>query len=135
MAATTLVDSNVVLDVVTDDDEWADWSASMLEQHAEQGLLAINPIIYAEVSVRFDTIEALDEAVPAEYFMRLALPWPAAFLAAKVFQRYRARGGTRTRPLPDFFIGAHAAVAQMSLLTRDPRRYRQYFPTVRLIAP
>lgn len=133
--ATTLVDSNVILDLVTDDEEWGDWSASMLEQHAEQGPLAINPIIYAEVSLRFAAIEALDEAVPAEYFTRLPVPWPAAFLAAKAFQRYRARGGTRTRPLPDFLIGAHAAVAGMALLTRDPRRYRRYFPTVRLITP
>lgn len=135
MAGPTLVDSNVILDVVTDDEEWGDWSSWMLEKYAEEGELAINPIIYAEVSARFDAIEALNDAVPADYFAHLALPWEAAFLAAKVFLKYRRRGGAKLRPLPDFFIGAHAAVARLPLLTRDPRRYRRYFPTVTLIAP
>ncbi len=133
--AATLVDSNVLLDVLTDDQDWGDWSAAMLEEAAESGALVINPIIYAEVSVRFDAIEALEEALPAGYFTRAALPWEAAFLAAKCFVRYRKRGGASVRTLPDFFIGAHAAVAGLTLLTRDARRYRTYFPTLRIVSP
>jgi predicted nucleic acid-binding protein len=133
--ATTLVDSNVILDIVTEDAEWLDWSAAMLEAAVEQGPLAINPIIYAEVSVRFETIEAVEEALPREYFRREALPWDASFLAARCFARYRRRGGARRSPLPDFFIGAHAAVAGMTLLTRDARRYRTYFPKLKIVAP
>lgn len=131
----TLVDSNVILDVVTDDPDWIDWSAAMLERAVERGVAVINPIVYAEVSVRFDTIEALEEAVPPQYFRREPLPWEAAFLAARCFERYRRQGGARRSPLPDFFIGAHAAVAGMTLLTRDARRYRTYFPTLKIVAP
>lgn len=134
-AVATLVDSNVWLDVLTENQEWVDWSAAMLEDAAESGPLVINPVIYAEVSVRFDTIEALEEILPAGYVVRAAVPWAAAFLAAKCFARYRKRGGTSPRTLPDFFIGAHAAVADLTLLTRDSRRYRAYFPTLRIIAP
>lgn len=133
--AATLVDSNVILDIVTEDPEWLDWSAAALEQSAEGGTLAINPIIYAEVSVRFDTIEALEAVLPREYFRRDAIPWEAAFLAAKSFERYRRGGGVKRSPLPDFLIGAHAAVVGMTLLTRDPRRYRTYFPKLRLVSP
>jgi predicted nucleic acid-binding protein len=131
----TLVDANVILDIASEDNDWMDWSASMLEEAAERGPLVINPVIYAEVSTRYDTIEALDDALPGDYYARAALPWEAAFLAAKVFLKYRRRGGTKTRPLPDFFIGAHAAVSGFTLLTRDARRYRAYFPKLRLVAP
>ena len=132
---TTLVDSNVILDVVTDDSEWGDWSASMLAGAAQQGRLVINPLIYAEVACGFARIEDLDAALPAEYFAREPLPWPAAFLAAQAFLGYRRRGGSRPTPLPDFFIGAHAAVAGYTLLTRDRRRYKIYFPKLTLIEP
>ena len=131
----TLVDSNVVLDVVTDDQEWGDWSAAMLSQAAQEGRLLINPIIYAEVACRFTRIEDLDEVLPAEYFTREPLPWAAGFLAARAFLAYRRRGGTRPTPLPDFFIGAHAALQGYTLLTRDRRRYRTYFPKLRVIEP
>jgi predicted nucleic acid-binding protein len=133
--AVTLVDSNIILDIVTEDDEWLERSAGALEESAEGGALAINPIIYAEVSVRFETIEALEAALPRDYFRRESLPWEAAFLAAKAFVRYRRAGGVRPSPLPDFLIGAHAAVAGMTLLTRDARRYRTYFPKLRIISP
>jgi predicted nucleic acid-binding protein len=130
-----MVDANVILDIVTEDDEWLDWSSAMLEEAAEHGTLAINPIVYAEVAVRFDRIEDLEDALPSAYFRRDPIPWEAAFLAAKCFERYRRGGGARRSPLPDFFIGAHAAVAGMTLLTRDARRYRTYFPRLRLVAP
>jgi predicted nucleic acid-binding protein len=132
---TTLVDSNVILDVVTDDQAWGDWSASMLAQAAHEGRIVINPLIYAEVSVRYARIEDLDDALPPEYFTREALPWAAAFLAAKAFVKYRRRGGSRPAPLPDFYIGAHAALAGYTLLTRDARRYRTYFPSLRIVRP
>jgi predicted nucleic acid-binding protein len=131
----TLVDSNIILDVVSDDEEWGDWSASMLSQAAQSGRLIINPLIYAEVSCGYGRIEDLDEALPPEYFVREPLPWEAAFLAAKAFIRYRRRGGARRAPLPDFYIGAHAAVSRYTLLTRDARRYSTYFPKLRIIAP
>ena len=133
--AVTLVDANVILDIVTEDSDWLDWSAAMLEEAAEGGTLAINPVVYAEVAVRFDRIEDLEEALPSAYFRREPIPWEAGFLAAKCFERYRRGGGARRSPLPDFFIGAHAAVAGMTLLTRDARRYRTYFPRLRLVAP
>jgi predicted nucleic acid-binding protein len=131
----TLVDSNVILDIVTEDPQWLDWSGAMLEEAAETGRLAINAMIYAEVGVRFDRIEDLEAAVPAEYFRREAIPLEAAFLAGKCFQKYRGLGGERRSPLPDFFIGAHAAVAGMTLLTRDARRYRTYFPRLTIVSP
>lgn len=134
-AMTTLVDSNVILDVVTDDGEWADWSASMLASAAQRGRLVINPLIYAEVACGFSRIEDLDAALPSAYFVREPLPWPAAFLAARAFLAYRRRGGSRPTPLPDFFIGAHAALAGYTLLTRDRRRYKTYFPKLDLIEP
>ncbi|HVQ16210.1 MAG TPA: type II toxin-antitoxin system VapC family toxin [Vicinamibacterales bacterium] len=131
----TLVDSNVILDVLTDDAEWGDWSAAMLADAARGGPLAINSIIYAEVSVRFERIEDLDEALPEIYYRRLPLPFEAAFLTGQCFMKYRKRGGTRPTPMPDFYIGAHAALAGLTLLTRDAKRYRDYFPTLRIIAP
>ena len=133
--ATVLVDANVLLDFLMEDSEWHDWSASMLADAAQNGQVAINPLIYAEVSVGFDTIDEVEDALPSDYFIRAPLPREAAFLAAKAFERYRRRGGTKRSPLPDFFIGAHAAVTGMTLLTRDARRYRTYFPKLRIIAP
>ena len=135
MIVSTLVDSNVILDVATEDAEWIDWSAAMLAEAGQRGPLVINPLIYAEVAARYATVEALDEALPPDYYTRAALPWPAAFLAAKCFVAYRRRGGVKKSPLPDFYIGAHAAVAGLTLLTRDDRRYRTYFPKLRIIAP
>ena len=132
---TTVVDSNVILDIATEDEQWTDWSAAALERCAEAGRLVINPIIYAEVAAGFSTIEELDDVVPPDYFERQPLPWEAAFLAGRAFLRYKRQGGARLHPLPDFYIGAHAAVAGYSLLTRDPRRYRTYFPKLRVIAP
>lgn len=131
----TLVDSNVLLDILTEDLEWFAWSADALERQAEHSVLVINPLIYAEVSVRFRRIEELDEALPPSTFRRDDLPWPAAFLAGKCFVEYRHAGGARRSPLPDFYIGAHAAVSGMTLLTRDASRYRSYFPTVGLVSP
>jgi predicted nucleic acid-binding protein len=131
----TLVDSNVILDLVTDDPKWGQWSARALSRAADESALAINPLIFAEVSIGFTTVEELEELLPPEEFSRLALPYEAAFLAGKAFLSYRRRGGRRSAPLADFTIGAHAAVAGLRLLTRDPRRYRTYFPTVDLIAP
>lgn len=132
---TVLVDSNVLLDVLTEDPEWYEWSAGTLARVAERELLAINPIIFAEVSVGFDRIEDLDAALPPRQFHRLALPWEAAFLAGKCFVAYCRRGGSRRSPMPDFYIGAHASVADLRLLTRDAARYRSYFPRLRLLAP
>lgn len=130
-----LVDSNVLLDIATEDRVWCEWSSETLGRHAEEDTLWINPIIYAEVSVGFAAIEELDAALGGEYFRRSQLPWEAGFLAGKCFLAYRRRGGVRRSPLPDFYIGAHAAVAGMSLLTRDPTRYRTYFPKLSLISP
>lgn len=131
----TLIDSNVLLDILTEDRTWQDWSANALAHAAETGPLYINPLIYSEVSVRFTTVEALDDALPPRDYRRTPLPWAAAFLAGKVYLDYRRNRGTRSSTLPDFFIGAHAAVAELDLLTRDTGRYRTYFPTVTLIAP
>jgi predicted nucleic acid-binding protein len=132
---TTLVDSNVLLDVATEDPRWHDWSAEALADAADHGPLVINPIIYAEVSIGFTTIEELDDALPPEVFAREGFPYAAGFLAGRAFLAYRRRGGVRSAPLPDFYIGAHAAIGNHQLLTRDARRYRSYFPTVRLLAP
>lgn len=130
-----LVDSNVILDVFTEDPAWYRWSAAKLGECADTATLAINPVIYSEVSLRFETIEELDEALPVEFFARLPLPWEAAFLAAKCYVTYRSSRGAKSSPLPDFYIGAHAAVLDMALLTRDPKRYRTYYPRLRLISP
>jgi hypothetical protein len=135
MAAGTLVDSNVLLDILTVDPVWADWSTDALADAAEAGPLHINPIVYSEVSIRFTTVEALEDALPARDYRREPIPWAAAFLAGKVFLDYRRNKGTKSTTLPDFFIGAHAAIAGLDLLTRDVGRYQTYFPTVSLIAP
>jgi predicted nucleic acid-binding protein len=131
----TLVDSNVLLDVLTEDPAWAAWSSSALADAADRGPLVINSVIYAEVSVRFTRIEDLDDVLSPGDFRRDHLPYSAAFLAAKAFTAYRRRGGTRTSTLPDFYIGAHAAVSGLTLLTRDARRFRTYFPALTLDAP
>ena len=130
-----LVDSNVSLDVVTEDPQWFEWSAQMLTNYAEQGNLVINPIIYAEISIGFNQPEEVEAALPEDFFRRDSLPYAAAFLAGQSFLEYRRRGGERRSPLPDFYIGAHAAVTTMPLLTRDVNRYRTYFPSVLLITP
>ena len=130
-----LVDSNVLLDVATNDPGWGDWSARALAQVAEHTPLIINPIIYAEVSIGYTTVEALDAVLPAALYQREPLPWDAGFLAGKCFLQYRRRGGSRTSPLPDFYIGAHAAIGRLALLTRDAARFRSYFPTVEILAP
>jgi predicted nucleic acid-binding protein len=135
LPAWVLVDSDVILDVATEDPTWFEWSAGELARAANSSRLAINPLIYAEVSIGFERIEDLDRALPSDVFARLPLPWAAAFLAGKCYLAYRRRGGERTSPLPDFFIGAHAAVEAMALLTRDPKPYRSYLPGLRLIAP
>lgn len=130
-----LVDANVLLDVLTDDPNWCAWSSEQLDTCAAEAQLCINPIVYAEVSVGFERVEDLDNALSLEAFTRLELPWEAGFLAGKAFLAYRRARGGRTSPLPDFYIGAHAAVEHMTLLTRDARRYRTYFPRLVLIAP
>jgi predicted nucleic acid-binding protein len=135
VATPVLVDSNVILDVVTQDAEWSTWSTDALERAGEESPLVINPLVYAEVSIGFDRIEELDDALPSQYLQREALPWEAAFLAGKMFVKYRRAGGTRSSPLPDFYIGAHAAIRGYTLLTRDARRYRTYFPQLEVIAP
>lgn len=135
MAHGTLVDSNVLLDILTEDATWQDWSANALADAVETGPVYINPVIYSEVSVRFTSIEALEDALPARDYRRESLPWAAAFLAGKVYVDDRRNRGTKSSTLPDFFIGAHAAVADLDLLTRDVGRYRTYFPTVTLISP
>ncbi len=130
-----LVDTNVLLDVVTDDATWADWSQRQLEIWALRGTLVINAVIYAELSIGFERIEEL-EGVLSEIGIALAeIPRPALFLAGKVFRAYKRKGGARTGVLPDFFIGAHAAVARLPLLSREAGRYRTYFPTLELIVP
>jgi predicted nucleic acid-binding protein len=130
-----LIDSNVILDVFTKDKKWFKWSSKTLCRYADDHILVINPIIYAEISVRFDKIEDLEDALPFEFFSRRQLPWEAAFVAGKCFLRYIKMGGKKRSPLPDFYIGAHAAVAGMALLTRDVSRYRTYFPKLKLISP
>ncbi len=131
----TLVDTNVLLDLVTDDPDWAEWSIRQLDAAAIQGALVIDDVVYAELSVRFTHIETLDAVLDEAGIAMAAMPRAALFLAGKAFQRYRASGGVRTCVLSDFFIGAHAAAAGLTLFTRDPQRYRTYFPTVELITP
>ena len=130
-----LVDSNVLLDIATNDPNWRDWSERALAESAEQTTLIINPIIYAEVSIGFTAIETLDAALPSSLYQREPLPWEAGFLAGKCFLLYRRRGGLRSSPLPDFYIGAHAAIGHLALLTRDAARYRSYFPSLEILAP
>ena len=135
MPGRILVDSNVILDLLCEDAEWARWSDDALMACAEHARLVINPIVFAEVSVGYRTMDGVDLPLSADLFAREPLPWAAAFQAGKAYEQYRRRGGNKRSPLPDFYIGAHAAVAGMGLLTRDATRYRTYFPTVEIIAP
>ena len=131
----TLVDTNVLLDVFTEDPKWLGWSLTRLEQAALKGSLLINDVVYAETSTRYPSIEAFEAALVSASITIAPISRAALFLAGKAYARYRSAGGTRTGVLADFFIGAHAAVEQLPLLTRDARRYRSHFPTVELIAP
>ena len=131
----TLIDSCVLLDVITDDARWADWSAGQIAAAMDAGRVVINPLIYAEISVGYDTFEELDELLPASDYEREPLLFVAGFAAGKAFVRYRRSGGGKRSPLPDFYIGAHAALAGYQLLTRDAARYRTYFPALAIIAP
>ena len=135
MPPATLVDSNVILDIATSDPRWAGWSEAALADAARSGPLLINVVVYAEVSVAYARVEDVDLMLPANLYGRAPIPYAAAFLAAKAFVAYPRRGGQREQPLPDFLIGAHAAVSGLRLLTRDARRYRTYFPRLELIAP
>ena len=130
-----LVDSNVLIDLVTSNAEWAELSRDAILRAGRFRELVINPVIFAEVSIPYDRIEDIDECLPRNVFRREDLPWEAAFLAGKAFLAYRQRGGRRRSPLPDFFIGAHAAVRGYDLLTRDASGVRSYFPTVSIIEP
>ena len=132
---TILVDSNVLLDVVSEDSRWYDWSSDALERAAEAGILVINPLVLAEVSIRYASIDDMNAAFPETLIRREPLPWNAAFLAGKAFLKYRRHGGRKTTPLPDFYIGAHAVVQRYTLLTRDDATYRKYFPTLRIVSP
>ena len=130
-----LVDTNVLLDLVTDDRRWAAWSQQQLERASAEDALAINDIVYAELAIGYRRIEELDAMIAAAGLVMAQIPRPALFLAAKAFQRYRAAGGTRTGVLPDFFLGAHAVVTASQLISRDAAGYRTYFPGIRLIVP
>jgi len=131
----TLVDSNIIIDILTRDPTWSPRSEATLAQVADADEIAINPIIYAELATGFATMAELDAVLSTTAFRRLPLPYEAGFIAGHAFVEYRRRGGTRTSPLPDFYIGAHAAIAGLRLLTRDPRRYASYFPNVELVLP
>ena len=130
-----LVDSNILLDIFTEDKKWFHWSSQQLEIYAEQSELCINQVIYSEISIGFDRIEDIEAVLPKEYFSYLDVPYEAAFLAGKCFLKYRRAGGKKRTPLPDFFIGAHAAVEGMTLLSRDKNRYKTYFSKLKVIAP
>lgn len=130
-----LVDTNVLIDVLEDDPAWADWSLRQLRAQSQVHELLINPVIYAELSLAFDAVEALDEAVDGMGLVLQPVPKPALFLAGKAYMRYRRAGGSKSNVLADFFIGAHAAVLGCAILTRDARRYRNYFPSVGLVLP
>ncbi|MBN9574229.1 type II toxin-antitoxin system VapC family toxin [Alicycliphilus denitrificans] len=129
------MDTNVLVDVLENDPEWADWSIAQLRAQAQIHRLHINPVIYAELSLTLSTVEALDDTLAALQIPVVDIPRPALFLAGKAFVQYRRQGGTKSNVLADFFIGAHAAVAGWPVLTRDVRRYARYFPTVALVSP
>jgi predicted nucleic acid-binding protein len=133
-AGGTLLDANVLLDLFTEDPEWMPWSEQAFAEAIDTGPAIVNPIVYAEISIRFERIEELEEALPQE-IEREDLPWQAAFLAGKCFREYRQRGGEKRSPLPDFYIGAHAAVSGRALLTRDGSRYLDVLPGLVLISP
>lgn len=130
-----LVDTNVLVDVLENDPDWADWSIAQLQVQSKLHRLAINPIIYSELSLTFSTVEALEQVLDGMQLRMIELPKPALFLAGKAFVKYRRSGGAKNNVLGDFFIGAHAAVSGLPVLTRDTRRYKSYFPSVKLVAP
>ena len=130
-----LVDSNIVLDVFLNDPKWADWSESKLDEYDQFGVLYINSIVYSEISIGFERIEDLESAIAKAGFQMLEIPKEALFLAGKAYLKYKKRKGTKRTPLPDFYIGAQAAVFNLDLITRDVSRYQRYFPTVKLITP
>ena len=129
------IDSNVILDLFLDDPNWAQWSETTLEHYARHGRLYISPVVYSEISIGFERIEDLEQAVAAAGFQMVPIPREALFLAGKAFMAYRQRSGRKSSPLPDFYIGAHAAVIGLPLMTRDVARYRTYFPSLKLIHP
>jgi len=133
--ADILVDSNILLDVIVQDPHWCEWSYAMLAKYGEKHTLIINPIIYAEISLEFETIEELDEVLAESLIKCRQIPYEAGFLAGRCFLKYRKSGGQKRSPLPDFFIGAHAAIENVALMTRDRARYETYFPSLRLITP
>jgi len=130
-----IVDSNIILDVFVNDPKWADWSESKLDEYDQLGILYINSIVYSEISIGFRRIEDLESAIAKAGFEILQIPKEALFLAGKAYLKYKKRKGTKRTPLPDFFIGAQAAVQNLDLITRDVSKYQSYFPTVKLIAP
>ncbi len=130
-----MIDSNVILDIVTEDKEWFEWSSYIVKLLSQEEIFLINSVIYSEVSIGFKKIEEVEELFVSDYFVREPIPWEACFLAGKCFLSYRKKGGLTTNPLPDFFIGAHALVRGTKLLTRDTARYRTYFPQLQLISP
>lgn len=131
----TLVDTTVLVDIAVRDPVWLKWSRGQLEKARKRGSVIINQIVYSEFSIRYDSVDAVDLALPEDDFRRESLPWDAAFAASRAFQLYRHRGGPREKVLPDFFIGAHAAIRGYAVLTRDPNGYRTYFPDLEIIAP
>ncbi len=133
--APVIVDSNVLIDILENDPHWVEWSTDQLEPLIASRRAVVNPIIYAEIAANFANIEALEQALEDLHLLREQLPWDAAFMASQAYKLYRRRGGVKRSPLPDFYIGAHASLAGYALLTRDARRYREYFPKLRLIAP
>lgn len=135
MPKPVLIDSNVILDIFLDDPRWVGWSEDVLSRYGLTNTLCINPVIYSEVSIGFERIEDMEKAIAGCGFHVLEIPREALFLAGKVFVQYRKLKGTKSSTLPDFFIGAHAAVARMDLVTRDTSRYQTYFPTVKFISP
>jgi predicted nucleic acid-binding protein len=130
-----LVDSNVILDIFLNDPQWAEWSESTLEDYSDSAILYINPVIYSEISMAFERIEELESAVNGGGFRMLEIPKEALFLAGKAYLKYKKKEGIKRSPLPDFYIGAQAAIGHLELITRDVSRYRSYFPTVKLITP
>ena len=133
--APVMVDSNVLIDVLENDPRWVEWSTDQLEPLIAARRAVVNPIIYAEIAANFASIEMLEQTLADRHLLREQLPWDAAFMASQAHKLYRKRGGTKRSPLPDFYIGAHASLAGYALLTRDPKRYREYFPKLRLISP
>ena len=135
MMKAVMVDSCVLLDVLTEDPKWCSWSAEQIAQAAENGFIIINPVIYSEISISFERIEDIESIFTDDVFVYRSIPKEAAFLAGKCFLKYRRSGGNKSLPLPDFFIGAHASIEGLPLITRDVKRFRNYYPALELICP